>query len=164
MLGDVLCQTLYGSETAGQYLKLYALLIPMLYCDAVTDAMTKGLGQQKACVRYNIITSTLDVVLLFFLLPRWGMTGYFISFLVTHLINFLLSLRRLLLISRTRIRLRIPVCAIAATVFAVQLSATLTRPLIRCSAYLIILGCLLFLLQVLKKEDILWIKGLIAKR
>lgn len=164
LLGDVLCQTLYGSETAGQYLKLYALLIPMLYCDAVTDAMTKGLGQQKACVRYNIITSTLDVVLLFFLLPRWGMTGYFISFLVTHLINFLLSLRRLLLISRTRIRLRIPVCAIAATVFAVQLSASLTRPLIRCSAYLIILGCLLFLLQVLKKEDILWIKGLIAKR
>ncbi len=164
LLADTLCVRLYGSEAAGRFLKLYAWMIPMLYCDAVTDAMTKGLGQQKACVRYNIFTSAMDVIVLYLLLPRYGMQGYFLSFLVTHLINFLLSLRRLLLISHTRIRLRIPICAITATAVAVQVCTTLSQPLIRCGAYLVVLGCLLFLLQVLKKEDILWIRGLITKR
>ena len=65
---DPLCQALYGSEEAGQYLMLFALLAPVLYCDAVTDAMTKGLGQQQACVRCNILTSALDLALLYWLL------------------------------------------------------------------------------------------------
>ena len=94
-----LCLRLYHSADAGRYLQLYVPLIPMLYCDAITDAMTKGLGQQKANVRYNILTSSLDVALLYVLLPRLGMQGYFISFLVTHLINFLLSLGRLMKIT-----------------------------------------------------------------
>ena len=72
LLAEPLCRKLYSSTEAGRYLKLYALLVPMLYCDALTDAMTKGLGQQKACVRYNILTSAMDVVFLYLLLPRYG--------------------------------------------------------------------------------------------
>lgn len=94
-----LCMGLYKDPQAGLYLRLYAPLVPMLYCDAITDAMTKGLGQQKINVRNNIITSLLDVALLYLLLPKYGMQGYFFSFLVTHMINFLLSLGRLLKIT-----------------------------------------------------------------
>ena len=95
-----LCRILYHNAQAGFYLQLFAPLIPMLYCDAITDAMTKGLGQQTINVRNNIITSLLDVALLFWLLPILGMQGYFISFLVTHMLNFLLSLGRLMKITR----------------------------------------------------------------
>ena len=91
--------TLYGSIPAGRMLRCYALLIPMLYCDAITDAMIKGLGQQTVSVAYNITTNFLDVVFLWLLLPKYGMNGYFFSFLVTHLLNFLLSLHRLLKIT-----------------------------------------------------------------
>ena len=73
LLADALCQTLYRNSEAGRFLRLYSLLIPMLYCDAITDAMTKGLGQQKICVRYNILTSGLDVIFLWILLPQYGM-------------------------------------------------------------------------------------------
>ena len=52
-----LCASLYHNDLAGNSLRYYALMIPFLYCDAITDAMTKGLGQQKICVRYNIFTS-----------------------------------------------------------------------------------------------------------
>ena len=99
LAADVLCMRLYKSPEPGFYLRLYAPLIPMLYCDAITDAMTKGLGQQKICVRYNILTSALDAIFLYLLLPKYGMQGYFFSFLVTHLLNFLLSLGRLLKIT-----------------------------------------------------------------
>lgn len=161
LLSDFLCRTLYDSASAGEHLRLYALLIPMLYCDAVTDAMTKGLGQQKACVRYNIITSTLDVALLFLLLPRYGMHGYFFSFLVTHILNFALSLRRLLKISGAQISPGMPVLTLIATAGAIWICSHLHVGLLSCGAYVIVIGCLLFLLRVLKKEDILWLKGII---
>ena len=80
LLGDEICVLLYDNLEAGKYLRWFALLAPMLYCDAITDAMIKGLGQQTACVRYNIITSSLDVLLLFILLPSYGIEGYFMSF------------------------------------------------------------------------------------
>lgn len=164
LLSEYLCRTLYHNASAGEYLRLYALLIPMLYCDAITDAMTKGLGQQKACVRYNILTSSMDVLLLFLLLPRLGMRGYFFSFLVTHILNFILSLRRLLKISKANISLKTPTLTFLATAGAIWICSHLQNALISCGAYTIVFSCLLFLLQILKKEDILWLKGLIAAK
>lgn len=164
LLAESLCLSLYGSAEAGRYLRLYALMIPMLYCDALTDAMTKGLGQQKACVRYNIITSSMDVALLYLLLPRYGMMGYYCSFLVTHLLNFILSLRRLLKIVGNVISPQVPVLALIGTVAAIWAASYLHTPVLRAAAYPLILSCLLFLLRVLGKEDLLWLKGLVKKQ
>ena len=161
LLAEDLCIALYGSPQAGAYLRLYAFLIPMLYCDALTDAMTKGLGQQKACVRYNILTSAMDVALLYLLLPRYGMEGYFWSFLITHLLNFILSLRRLLKIAENRISIKVPILALAATFASVWAASHLAAPVPRAAAYLLLLGSLLFLLRVLHKEDLRWLKGLV---
>ena len=164
LLSDYLCTTLYKSSSAGYYLRLYALLIPMLYCDALTDAMTKGLGQQKACVRYNIITSALDVAFLFLLLPKYGMMGYFFSFWVTHLLNFALSLRRLLKIVGRVLSPTVPVLTILGTAGAIWGASFMKTPLLRGSSFLLLLGCLLSLLGVIGKEDLGWLKGLIAKK
>ncbi len=161
---ETLCQWLYQSSEAAVHLRRFAFLIPMLYCDAITDAMIKGLGQQTASVRYNIVTSFLDIVFLYLLLPRYGMDGYFLSFLVTHLINFLLSIRRLLKISRQRLRLRLPLLSILCTVFSVWAASFLPTVILQIAGCLLILGCLLFLLRVLGKEDLLWIQGLFYKK
>lgn len=159
-----LCQRLYGSEEAGQTLKGYALLIPMLYSDAITDAMTKGLGQQKACVRYNILTSSMDVAFLFLLLPRYGMGGYFLSFLITHIINFLLSLRRLLSTGKITISLPCVLRTGIATVLAIWGASFSSGIVLPTVFFLSIYGSLLFLFQVIGKEDALWVKGLIQKK
>ena len=156
-----LCNRLYGNSEAGDQLQRYALLIPMLYCDAITDAMTKGLGQQKVCVRYNILTSGMDVVLLYLLLPRYGMAGYYFSFLVTHGINFILSLRRLLKISQMQLPLLRCLGAICAAVLALVLTGGIPTPLVAACAGTVILGCLLFLMGVLRREDICWIGRLV---
>jgi len=164
LLSEVLCTRLYRNEEAGQFLQLYALLAPMLYCDAITDAMTKGLGQQKICVRYNILTSALDVIFLYFLLPKYGMMGYFVSFLLTHLLNFILSLRRLLKITGETIPFYIPGFTAAAALMAVMGASTFSNPVLRSVAYIALLCSLLYLLKVVSKEDILWIKGLIHRK
>ncbi|MBR4109353.1 MAG: polysaccharide biosynthesis C-terminal domain-containing protein [Oscillospiraceae bacterium] len=160
LIADKLCAALYDNQEAGTYLQLYALLIPMLYCDCITDAMTKGLGQQKICVRYNILTSSMDVAFLYLLLPRYGMNGYFFSFLVTHLLNFILSLRLLFKISGTRISPTVPVFAFAAAGAAVWAASFLSATAGRCIGFVLIFGCLLILLKVLHKEDLQWLKGL----
>ncbi len=161
LIAEELCLALYDSREAGMYLRLYSLLIPMLYCDCITDAMTKGLGKQKVCVRYNILTSLMDVVLLFVLLPRYGMIGYFFSFLVTHLLNFILSLRLLFKISKTAISSSVPALTFIAAAAAVWASSFLSAPAARCVAYVLVLGSLWILLKVLHKEDLQWVKGLV---
>ena len=160
LLADWLCLRLYNNTEAAVYLRWYGLLVPMLYCDAITDAITKGLGQQHICVQYNIVTSFLDVVFLYLLLPQWGMAGYFISFFITHLINFLLSIRLLL---RTT-GLKLPVhsglvsfAAMASSVFAAMWTRTIPFTVV---SYLAILGSLLFLFGVLNRSDLHWFWGL----
>ena len=164
LIAQPLCLSLYGSAAAGEYLQLYSLLIPMLYCDAVTDAMTKGLGQQTACVRYNILTSAMDVILLFLLLPRYGMQGYFFSFLVTHLINFLLSLRRLLKISRLKLPLYVPMLCCACTLLGGIGGSFILGIPGRILGFLGIWGSLLVICGILSRKDILWLRGLLGKR
>ncbi len=164
LLADWLCITLYDNAEAGRYLKLYALLIPMLYCDAIVDAMTKGLGQQKICVRYNILTSFLDVLFLWHLLPGFGMAGYFVSFTVTHLINFLLSLRLLLNITRESISFHIPAFSASAVLAAVLGAGFFSAPAAMGVAYFLLFGSLLCLFQVTGQDDLLWIRGLVRKK
>ena len=156
LLADALCLRFYNSEAAGRYLRLYAPLIPMLYCDAVTDAMTKGLGQQKVCVRYNILTSAMDVAFLYVLLPKYGMEGYFFSFLITHLVNFLLSLGRLLRITGERLPVHIPMLALSAALAALLGASRLHSVSAQCVVYLILLFCLFVLFRVCGKKDFNW--------
>ena len=160
LLAEPLCLRLYDSAEAGRSLGFYALMIPFLYCDAITDAMTKGLGQQKICVRYNILTSSMDVALLFVLLPRFGMEGYYLSFLLTHLLNFLLSLRRLQIITAVKIPFHTPALAFCAAVMAAW-----GARLLHCTwLYVPLVSLLMGLFGVLTREDLRWFGGLIRRR
>lgn len=163
LLAEPLSRALYGTAEAVEQMRLYSLLIPMLYCDAIVDAMTKGLGQQKLCVRYNIFTSTLDVIFLFLLLPKYAMIGYFLSFLVTHLLNFCLSLRRLLIISGQSLPLRFAAFTLGALVAAMTGAGTFSQPIVRLIAYAALLFSLWTLLGVLSAKTLYWLRGLIFR-
>ena len=164
LLAERLCMGLYQNPEAANYLRLYSLLIPMLYCDAIADAMTKGLGRQKICVRYNILTSAMDVIFLWILLPKYGMAGYFVSFTVTHAINFLLSLRLLLKTTKEHIPFHVPMLSAAAALTAIWGAGYFPEPFSQGLAYLMLLGSLLCLLGITGKEDILWLQGLLCKK
>lgn len=161
LTADGLCGAIYHTAAPAPYLKAFALLIPMLYADSLIDAMTKGLGQQTACVRYNILTSALDVALLFVLLPRFGLHGYFCSFFVTHFINFCLSLRRLLVVSGYAMSAMQPLLTLLAAAASMAGAALAVGPLVRAFGFLGIFFCLLCLLGVVKKADFQWARALV---
>ena len=164
LCAESLCMRLYGSPEAGTYLRWFAPLAILLYCDAVTDAMIKGLGQQKASVRYNILTNIMDLSCLYFLLPKYGIFGYFLSFLVTHVINYILSIRRLLKITGIRIPLSLPVRSLIGTAVSAFASRFIEEPVARSICFTLLLSSLLSLLGVVNKEDFQPVKALIKNK
>lgn len=161
LVSGPLCVRLYGNGEVGNLMMPYALLVPMLYCDAIIDAMNKGLGQQRVCVRYNILTALMDVAGLYVLLPRWGMKGYFVSFFISHAVNVVLSMRLLVKTSCIRLRLRVPALA-ALSVAAALVSAFGAG---HWAARMLIFGAVLifalFALGILHREDLQWLWRLI---
>lgn len=157
---------LYGQVHVGKLLKTFAVLVPMLYADAVVDATIKGMGQQVACVRYNTLTSFLDVVFLWVLLPKMGLKGYYLSFAVTHLLNFVLSVRRLRRVTGFQVRLgnllKIIFCAVASGLLCSWLpqGGGIVGVLFLASGYLGSFMLLLTITGCLGKEDLQWIRGL----
>ena len=79
----------------GPYIRLLALLMPIMFLDAITDGMLKGLGQQVYSMGINIADSLVSVALVWFLLPIFGVSGFIFMVYFTELFNFLLSLRRI---------------------------------------------------------------------
>lgn len=170
---------LYGSEQAALYIRVLAPLIPVMYMDSATDAMLKGLGQQVYSMKVNIADASLSVLLVWLLLPLFGIWGYVITIYFTELLNAALSIARLWQISGMKPS---PRQWVAKPLLSIVGATALSRFLIALSPLLrghgttaatlvahillsVILYCLfLFLLGALGKRDLAWMKGFIFSR
>ena len=128
-LSDELSAVLYDSADAGAYIKLLCALIPVMYLDGIVDGALKGLGQQLYSMRCNLLDSFLSVVLVYTLLPRFGIDGYLVSVFITETLNFVLSIMRLLKMSRVRPNLFfcifLPTATAVVSVFVCDLVSSL---------------------------------------
>ena len=119
-LGDVV----YPGTDAGKYIAMIAPLIPVMYIDTSVDAILKGLGQQVYTMWVNIIDSSLSVLLVILLLPKYGIIGYVITVYFTELINAALSITRLLSVTSLRVKvfswIAKPLISVVAATFAVK--------------------------------------------
>lgn len=93
---DSLGFMLFDSPEAGRWLRLMSPLIPLLYLDGIIDAMLKGINEQLASMRVNIIDSAVSAVAVAVLLPEYGFEGYFVITYVTCCLNAFMSLDRFL--------------------------------------------------------------------
>ena len=86
----------FGSEEAGHFIKLLSPLIPLMYLDFAVDAILKGLGEHLYTMRVNIFDSLISVVLIFTLVPFFGIYGYVAIIFITEIFNVSMSIIRLL--------------------------------------------------------------------
>ena len=86
----------YKDNSAAFYIRLLSVLIPVMYCDMITDGLLKGLDEQEASMRYNIIDSAICVVLVAVLVPNYSVSGYIFVLFLSEIINFSLSINRLI--------------------------------------------------------------------
>lgn len=170
LLGEELGLLLFGSLEAGVYIRIFSPLIIILYLDAITDGILKGLSQQIHSVRYNTITSILDVGMIWLLLPRYGIGGFLCAFTVSHALNFYLSLRRLILVTGYMPRFRATFlgslcCALCLLLTPLlPLSDDIAGTLLRGLCFLLAYLALARLTGALTGEDLSWLKSLILRR
>lgn len=120
---DYLGVSVYGSETAGEYIKMTAVLVPIMYFDIAVDCMLKGVGEHVYSMRVNIIDSALSLLLVLILVPRFGMIGYVISVYACEGTNCIMSVRRLKHVTDAKGGvLKSLVCAIVCAVAALAVT------------------------------------------
>lgn len=171
LLGEDLGYLLFRSQEAGRYIRIFSPLVVMLYTDAIVDGMLKGLSQQIHTVRYNTLTSFLDVLFLYLLLPRYGIRGYLWSFTVTHAINFFLSIRRLIVVTgylpSFHATVKASLCWVVSLLLLwshVSIHPTVLETAFFALLFLLIYFVAILLTKTLSQEDIHWLWGLIQQK
>ena len=118
----------YGSYEAGKYIALLSGVVPIMYLDHVTDSMLKGVGEQVFSLWVNISDSVLSIILVWFLIPRMGISGYALVIIIMEVYNFALSYIRL----KKHVCIKLtPVRSLAVPLASCTLAASITGALFR---------------------------------
>ncbi len=103
--GDSWGQAFYHSKSAGEYLRILAPIVPLIYLDVVVDSLLKGLDEQFNSMKYNFSDSLIRVVLILCFLRFFGMESYVCILFFSTIFNAALSLHRLLKVTSVRLSL-----------------------------------------------------------
>ena len=149
---DTLGNAIYGSSEASRYVKMLAPLVPVMYLDSVVDAHLKGMGYQVYSMGVNIADAAASILGVLLLLPRFGADGYIYVIYITELLNFALSLYKLIRLVRLPRRILFwcgaPLCALLCAVLVILLmhGAGIGAMLLR---YVAVLGTYILFLTLL---------------
>jgi stage V sporulation protein B len=171
---DELGMAIYHNTDAAAFLQILAPLVIVIYLDGAVDAMLKGLNEQVSSMRYNIIDAAVCVVLVYLLLPVFGIKGYLVVIFVSELLNTFLSVNRLITVTSFKINFTAwilkPILAISCSCASVRLLARVcsglsASPLLAAVVYIAsaILLYLLFLhlLLCVTREDYRFFKAVL---
>lgn len=158
-LGDLF----YKSKEIGRFLLILSPLIPLLYLDQIVDSILKGLNQQVAAMQYNTVDSLLRILLLYLLLPCFGINGYIIMFYAGTIFNAGMSIRRLLVVGGIKFYW---VRWVLLPMLAAALACIASGVLLNCPLWVQLTGAgvlytfILYLLGCVRKNDIMWVAKL----
>lgn len=168
--GDRLGDILYKNPDAGMFIRIMAPLIPVMYFDHIVDGMLKGLGEQLYSMRVNIIDSLLSVILVYFLVPKWGIFGYAFIIYAMEIINASLSVTRLL--QRCDLKISIfnwVIKPVICIIGSASLQNIISKNILHGSCWLdISLNVILYILFLrltysFDKQDIIWFKNAVTE-
>lgn len=169
--GNELGFIIYKTAEVGPLLCTLSLVVPFIYTEVVSDGILKGLNKQVSCLKYSILDSIIRVILIYFFLPIKGINALIVIMMMSCILTSTLNFNKL--IEATQIRIQ-PINWLLKPAIAAAFSSSYSRLIIsrlfRYSLGLtskVFLGIgltillyipLLFLIQTLGQEDVLWIK------
>ena len=177
MFSKPLGMLVYKSAEAAEYVGVFAVLVPLMYLDTVVDGMLKGLGEQLASMRYNIIDSAISVLLVYTLIPQMGVRGYIVCVFITELVNDALSLSRLISVTGVKIPILSAVIAPLLSIVGACAASHLVlmalpfdffhlsvETVCGISVMLLFYVNFLFIFRALGREDIAWFRSIFKKK
>lgn len=94
----------YKDERVGEMLKQMSWLCPFMCIETVVVGILQGLGEQMSSMRYNISDCVVRIALVYLLVPLQGVQGFVLMVVVSNLFTSLLNLRRLMKVTKLRLR------------------------------------------------------------
>ncbi|CAB1245501.1 stage V sporulation protein B [Clostridium sp. MT-14] len=97
-LSDYLGELFYRRYDLEDYIKFTALSAPIIFVSMSTFGILNGIGKQKVILRNSLISSVMDVILVYFLtgIPSINVYGCGISLMITSLTTLALNMHELI--------------------------------------------------------------------
>jgi len=90
---------LYNSTEVGTLIRILSFLCPFMYLNMVVTSVLNALGEQVSSFKINLIESIIKIMMIFFLVPKYGFTAYLFALFITTILNTILYIYRLLKVS-----------------------------------------------------------------
>ena len=168
---------LYPNTETAKYIRILSPLIPIMYLDTATDAMLKGLGEQNYSMKINVLDALISVILVWILVPLFGIDGYLISIYVSELFNTVFSVTRLLCVTKTPPKIlkwvcQPLLCILGATYVARFVFTKIPifngvsgfQSFLHCGMTALIYFAFLILTGTINREELFWSKSLLLPK
>ena len=94
----------YKDPRVGEMLRSMAFLCPFMCIETVVVSILQGMGEQTHSAVYSVSDCFLRVLMVWLLIPRWGVWGFVWMVVASNLFTSLLNLARLIQITRISLR------------------------------------------------------------
>ncbi|MEG1311343.1 MAG: oligosaccharide flippase family protein [Romboutsia sp.] len=156
--------SIYNNNDVSVMIRILAPLIPFMYLDRVVDGSLNALDQQMSTLKYNLIDMSIRISLILFLIPNKGIDGFIIVVFTGTLINSLLSINRLLKVTKLEFLLydwliKPIFCIISAgfcTKFLFNFLNITSLIALQIGTVLCFYFLFLILSKTIKKSDLMW--------
>lgn len=92
---EEICYFVYHNLDIANFLALLCPLVILIYLDKIIDAMLRGLDKQVGVMFCNIFDLVSTIILIYTLVPIFGIYGYIAIIAISELLNFTISLIQL---------------------------------------------------------------------
>ncbi|MEG2660235.1 MAG: oligosaccharide flippase family protein [Oscillospiraceae bacterium] len=115
---------LYKSEEIGFYIAVLGPLAPFMYIESMVDSILKGMDEQLSTFKYSMFDCISRIILIYILVPRFGMAGFLFVMIYSNLLTGILNIRRLFCVTKIRFNWLAwvikPILSIALSVAAIH--------------------------------------------
>ena len=95
-----IASVVYKDNQVGDIIAFLTPIIPFMYVESVVDGMLKGLNQQLRSFWYNVTDSSLRVIAVLLIVPKYGMQGFLWIMIVSNIFTSTLHSARLFKITK----------------------------------------------------------------
>ena len=158
-------QLIYSEKEIGSMLKLIGFICPFTYLQVTLSGVLNGLGEQLFIFEVNTISSLINLISIYFLVPIYGLNGFIFIWFITSIVVTTITLLRIKERTKTHFSVTLlfvkPILSITCActvmlfisnhIFKITNNITILISLTIASVIYILL---LFILKCLRKEDL----------
>ncbi|MBQ8813947.1 MAG: polysaccharide biosynthesis protein [Lachnospiraceae bacterium] len=134
--GEALGVVVFNNETAGSFITQMSFLCPFLYLSVTLGSIINGLGKTDVTFYHTLCSLAIRLSVVFFVMPKIGITAYFYGLLGSEIVLTALHLRYLCRTTGLRMNLTEAVLKPTFTLLPVCLSGSALQTLLNTKTHL----------------------------